>query len=59
MMSAVNTAEYNAALVLEMHGQQISVAVYQHGQEAIVNTLHALADLIDDSEFKFQADWIH
>ena len=59
MKSEFTSAESAAEQVMDAHGQQISVAVYQHGQEAIVLTLHALADLIEDSEFEFQADWIH
>ena len=59
MTSEGRSAECNAALVLAVHGQQINAAVYVHGQSAIVDTLHALADLIEASEFTFKAEWIH
>ena len=59
MKSEFTSAESAAEQVMDAHGQQISVAGYQHGQQAIVHTLRALADLIERSEFEFQAEWIH
>ena len=52
-------AERTAEMVMDAHGEQISAAVYTHGQKAIVGTLHALANLIERSEFTFKVDWIH
>ena len=58
MKSEFTLAARAAAQVMDAHGQQISVAVYQHGQDTIVHALHALADLIAASEFTYQTDWI-
>ena len=52
-------AERNAALVLDAHGEQFSAVVYMHGQQAVAETLRALADLIEESEFSYETGWVH
>ena len=52
-------AERNAALVLNAHSKQISAVVYMHGQQAVAETLRALAGLIEESEFSYDPGWVH
>ena len=46
-------AELDAARVFEIHGREIAATVYIYGQRKTVETLHALAVLIEQSEFAF------
>ena len=46
-------AELDAAKVFDAHGKEIAATVYIYGQAPTVATLHALAVLIEQSEFTF------
>ena len=59
MVSEGKAAEHNADLVFDAHEKQIEENVYALGQETVVSTLRALANLIESSEFTFTAEWIH
>ncbi len=59
MAREFQSAECHAAMVFQSHGDEIHAAVYILGQSAVSETLHALAQLIEESEFTFTAERMH